>query len=389
MWLQRVVKCALLSLAIVLATRVNGEDILPSTSYFTGAMLVTLHGQKGVQKEISLEQAQYDQIRTLVSTHQQSRVDSFRHVRESGLKGDESARYLAEAAETQAVATATKLRTILQPEQYKRLQQITFHKQLRYQGVLFLQLDSIVKTLELSDEELSQWKMFLREQHERYRSELRELGEQARLNRGAFLTQEQQQRFEELFGEPFQGADLSLPDADHVTPWGPYLELLRNVRVRHDLEIVDDQLDKVEELLRKIESRYDTARRTSIRNRKEGNARDVFKAEVAAMRLIGIPELKEILVPHQIRRLEQLVFQTRARQQSGEPLRSELVASALQLSESQRIAILKSLDEQRAKAKAAANGIWNDTLKSSLEFVSAEKRARYYRLVGRPPEPLD
>lgn len=96
---------------------------------------------------------------------------------------------------------------------------------------------------------------------------------------------------------------------------------------------------------------------------------------------------QQILLPHQMKRLRQLIFQVRLAQYAPSPLRSPLVAETIGLTAAQQAKLFKTMEEQRAKTQMKKDALWKEVLATCVESLTPEQRARYHRLVGKPFEP--
>ena len=93
--------------------------------------------------------------------------------------------------------------------------------------------------------------------------------------------------------------------------------------------------------------------------------------------------LDEILLPHQQKRLKQLLFQVVSQRQGGEPLRTPVVARAIGLSQREHKALIDQLNIEAKRAAKKRVDVWEDVFRTCIEALTEEQQATYYRLVGK------
>jgi len=154
---------------------------------------VMLLAREDVQKELELVDDQLEQINKLRETSGQEMRDMFSGLRD--LPREEMGPKMAELMREAQAKTKRALEDILLPHQSERLNQLVVQWQL--QGGGLAQSDEVAKELGISDEQRDQLRAKTRELERALRKKLAEdlLKE---------LTPEQQAKYKELVGEPFE-----------------------------------------------------------------------------------------------------------------------------------------------------------------------------------------
>ncbi|MBI1900678.1 MAG: hypothetical protein HYS13_06150 [Planctomycetia bacterium] len=172
------------------------------------------------------------------------------------------------------------------------------------------------------------------------------------------------------------------------------LDLLRGDDVRKELELVDDQIEKLQVL---EERRQEEMRKLFAGGGGGAGARNL-SAEEREKRLAELTEaskkvqdaiqkeVDDILLPQQSKRLKQLVVQRRLRGFGGGIVSIDTLARALELSDEQKAelqekseALQKELQEEVARLQKKARS-------DLFELLTPEQRAQLESLTGEPFE---
>jgi Spy/CpxP family protein refolding chaperone len=159
--------------------------------------------------------------------------------------------------------------------------------------------------------------------------------------------------------------------------------LLGNEQVREALEIVDDQVQQIDEISEEMRSSmrdmFMNFRDLSDeeRQKKMTELNDEYQAKI-----------DEVLLPHQQKRLKQIMMQQRGRGRSGlagalsdDGLAKELNITASQKEEMQRVA-----EEARREMEEKVAQLRKEMEDKILGVLDAEQRDKYRELVGEPFE---
>lgn len=353
-------------------------------SFFGTSSLRTLSEYSVFQEEIDATSEQVAQASATVKEFR-SKIRAIAGQARS-LGNDKANRMFKEEHARQAEVAESRLRAILRPKQYLRLRQIVLQRYVKLLGVQILLSDSIVKELGLSAEELATWKQVITKQEKRQLDELKLLYE-ARLElEQKHLTPAQRAKFQEVYGERFAKGDRTLPPV-HTNPppeIGSHLELLVYPEIRNELEVIDEQHEKIKKLVDEIYDEHRELRALQRRHGKDKEAVKELEARVTALH-DGVPKiLDDILLPHQQKRLQQLLFQVVSQRQGGEPLRTPVVAEAIGMSQRQYKELIAKLDGEAKRAAKKSVDVWNDVFRTCIEALTEEQQTTYHRLVGKP-----
>jgi len=334
-----------------------------------------------VREEAGLIEQQHLQAKQLLADYNAARLRTARRLLGQGLSDADASQLLQAEMDQFAESLPMRLQGILRPEQHTRLQQVVLQKTLRGLGVLLLARPPIGEVLGLTPEERDAWKEVLQREQRRWHESRQRLPADAdRPSIREVLTPAQREHFEELHGELFrQGALPSLDDPRVGTSWPPEMDLLRNGDVRKEIELVEDQEAAIRDLLAMF------AREAQTLELKARLDHTEHKRSTTALRQAqALLQLQETLLPHQLRRLRQIIFQIRVRERFTDPFRSPLVSEALELTASQQKELWARMDAEAKAARQAEDELWDEVLRTCIEALTPEQQAKYHRLVGKP-----
>jgi hypothetical protein len=205
----------------------------------------------------------------------------------------------------------------------------------------------------------------------------------------AVLDEERRKQFESLYGEPYKDPILSSAlDDDGSFGLGPMLGLLRFASIRKEIEVVDEQYERIKRLTTSVLNQYFALNLGELSLEVDSDEHKKGVKRLKAMQDQELQQLEEILLPHQINRLKQLVFQSHVRRQGGgNPLRSPVVVGMLKLTEAEHAMLIAKLDEQVAAYRKETEDLQKDMLRATIEWLTPNQRANYFRLVGKPFDP--
>ena len=173
---------------------------------------------------------------------------------------------------------------------------------------------------------------------------------------------------------------------------GGVTDLLRDSGIRKELELVDDQIAKIEELGNQIRSEMQEvfAGFRGLRDLPEEERRAKMEEMQATMRAKGreVQErVEEVLLPHQRERLGQLMVQSRLRQGTARALGSEQMREALGLTEDQIEKLREASETKTRELEEKISKLREEARKEILEDVlTADQVARFEKMVGEPFE---
>lgn len=357
-------------------------DIFPLTGYSAREPYRKL-SQPDVREALEVTDEQMQQARRLNLQIQQMMLAASREARERGLHKEELQKFTVAKMDEQSAKLDEALKVILSPRQYKRLQQLAYHKSMPGQ-LWVVTMPHFLRQLQLSEDEAVAWGKVVKREHEAYGVAINEAYKSRHSLVGDFLTEEQHRIYATKFGEKMKRTAPRLA-ARGETYYAlvPALQLiLDDVEVTYDLEATDNQKEQLAEM----RTRWaDELKQWPVGQLSTGSLPDDRLPTVADLNRRFLAQLPEILLPHQIKRLDQLVMRARARTESGELMRTELFAETLKMSKTQRARLLKAMDERDRATKKDRVELARQTMKRIVEALTEEQQVRYHRLVGPPP----
>jgi Spy/CpxP family protein refolding chaperone len=185
------------------------------------------------------------------------------------------------------------------------------------------------------------------------------------------------------FGGPFGG--------------GGILGLAMREEVQQELQLVDEQQEKVQGLAEDMRAQartemremFEQMRDLSDEERREqwGEIRTRFETLSSEYQ----DKLNKVLLPHQLERLKQIDVQTRMRYQGASALTSGALAESLSLTDEQKQKLEKRAEEVREELQEQIRQLQIDARKKLLdEVLTSEQRAKLETLMGEQfdlPEP--
>lgn len=382
-----------LTLLVLLCRAGTAQDVLNLPEFFGKGPLRELATNPDLQNEIEATKEQVARVQEIrVEFDSEHRAISSRS-RTIGNK--EAERLFNELHLRQAKVTGARLRTVFTPAQYRRLRQVMLQLYIERLGVEFLLDQYIVAELKLDDEDdLAAWSALVKKEKRRYRAELDHLWKEKQDLESQALTQKQHDNLKEVLGDRFDVQYYTGFGVSETT--GPHLAILIHPAVRQELEVIDDQRDAIRKLAENVADQgkilereaRDAARAKNAKTGKRITPRvrndPEFRKSIAELH-DGVPKaLAAILLPHQMKRLRQLLFQATLR---TEPLRSPVVARAIGLTEKEHKQIIAKLDAQAKRSTERREASWTGTLRRCIEALPDEQEAAYYRLIGKPFPP--
>jgi len=167
------------------------------------------------------------------------------------------------------------------------------------------------------------------------------------------------------------------------------LQLLGQEGIQKELELVDDQVETLVELQ---QEQRDAMRETfmGMRERFQNmddderrNAWTEIQDEMRASNKEFDEKANDVLLPHQVTRLKQLLIQREnSRRGAGSGELSETLMEQLGVTEEQAEAMKKKAEEVRAKMTEKIQKIVKQAEEEILSVLDADQRAKYKELVG-------
>jgi Spy/CpxP family protein refolding chaperone len=177
---------------------------------------------------------------------------------------------------------------------------------------------------------------------------------------------------------------------------GGMLGLAQREEVQQELQLVDEQRDKVQGLADDMRNKIRDEMRPIFeqmrdlsddeRRAKFGEIRTKFESLNAEFE----KQLDKVLLPHQVERLKQIDLQSRIQRQGTSALTSGDIAKTLDLTDEQREKLEKRAEEVRQELQAQIRQLQVDARKKMLDVLTPEQQAKLQKLMGEQfdlPEP--
>lgn len=165
-----------------------------------GGDLFGLLNNESVQKELEVVPSQLDEIQKIGQDMREQMMEMFR-----GLRGasEEDRQAAFDKIRTLRTDMEKDLSKVLMPAQMQRLKQIQVQQQSRGRGGLAITNDNIAEQLGLTESQIADLRAKSEELQTEMRAKLDELRKSADDELLKLLTPEQQKKWKELIGEPF------------------------------------------------------------------------------------------------------------------------------------------------------------------------------------------
>jgi Spy/CpxP family protein refolding chaperone len=169
---------------------------------------------------------------------------------------------------------------------------------------------------------------------------------------------------------------------------GGVLGLVTREEVQEELQLVDEQREKVETV---VEDSRDQIREemrdmfSQMRDLSEDERRERFdeiRGRMDAMNAELEGKLKKVLLPHQFERLKQIDVQSRIQQRGASALSSGDLAEALDLTDEQREKLEQRAEEVRQELQEKIRKLQTEARDKMLDVLTTEQRAKLNELMG-------
>jgi hypothetical protein len=169
---------------------------------------------------------------------------------------------------------------------------------------------------------------------------------------------------------------------------GGVLGLLYRDDVRQDLQLVDEQQEKVDTLTDEIRTELQDEMRDMFRgfqdlsDEERQQQFEKIRERMEEVNADAEKRLKKVLLPHQFDRLKQIDVQMRVQQQGASALTSGALAETLDLTESQRERLEERAAEVEQELQEKIGQLRIEARKKLLDVLTAEQRAKLESLMG-------
>jgi hypothetical protein len=169
---------------------------------------------------------------------------------------------------------------------------------------------------------------------------------------------------------------------------GGVLGLLYRDDVRQDLQLVDEQQEKVEALAEEIRTELQDEMRDMFRGMQDLSDEErqqqfeKIRERMEDVNADAEKRLKKVLLPHQFDRLKQIDVQMRVQQQGAGALTSGELAETLDLTESQRERLEERAAEVEQELQEKISQLRIEARNKLLDVLTAQQRAKLESLMG-------
>lgn len=171
---------------------------------------------------------------------------------------------------------------------------------------------------------------------------------------------------------------------------GGLIGLAMREEVQQEIQLVDEQLDKVQAVAQEARDKMRAEMRTmfdQMRDLSDEERRARFgeiREKMEAMNAEVEQQLNKALLPHQLARLKQIDLQMRMQQRGEGGLSSRAVADALELSDEQREKLEQRAEEVRAELQEKIRQAQTEAREKLLEVLTPAQKAKLQELTGEP-----
>lgn len=185
------------------------------------------------------------------------------------------------------------------------------------------------------------------------------------------------------------GGELNMVGGDFVMPAPDPWSMINNPSVQKDLELVGDQLKRVQEM----QKEHSEEMRRQIGDLKKGGSIDLdnmkkMREVIESLQARQKEELQQLLLPHQIQRLRQVALQTHMRQAgTAGALSNAEVAEELGISEAQIKQLKEKAKELREQLEKDVKALQEKMKESLIAELTPEQQAKLKEMIGDKYEP--
>ncbi|MEM9185995.1 MAG: hypothetical protein AAGB00_05800 [Planctomycetota bacterium] len=194
----------------------------------------------------------------------------------------------------------------------------------------------------------------------------------------------------DAFAQPgggFGGRGFGGRGGDRPNPFG-IGALLMSEDVRGEIELLEEQEQELramgEEMRDKMRSAFSGMRDLPREERRA--AMEDARSEMESIRSEMESRVKEVLMPHQFERLQQIEVQQQMRRGGTASIASGRAADLLGLTDAQKEEMQKKAQEEQERLQAKIQELRAAARDEILTVLTPEQRAKYDELVGKPFE---
>jgi hypothetical protein len=165
-----------------------------------------------------------------------------------------------------------------------------------------------------------------------------------------------------------------------------YFDLLEQPKVVEDLQLVEEQTAEIRQRRQPTQSEVVSKVREAFTNAGHDMADRVksIKAVLETVPEIEERALKEVLLDHQLDRARQLRRQTEINRVGILKVLTDMKKDGLELTAEQHRQITESIEKANQERLQLLKDLQAKEIRSILEFLNTDQRAKWTRLIGRP-----
>jgi len=190
-------------------------------------------------------------------------------------------------------------------------------------------------------------------------------------------------------GEPGRGGPPGPGGPGGFFGGGGMLGLVARDEVQQELQLVDEQKDKVrgitDEMRNKMREQFRDVM-GQMQNLSDDERRAKFgeiRTKIEAMNAETEKQLEKVLLPHQLDRLRQIDLQTKVQSRGASALTSGDVAKALKLTDEQREKLEKRAAEVQEELQTKIKQLQADARKKMLDVLTPDQQAQLEKMMGQ------
>jgi Spy/CpxP family protein refolding chaperone len=170
---------------------------------------------------------------------------------------------------------------------------------------------------------------------------------------------------------------------------GGIVGLVARDEVQQELQLVDEQKDKVRSITDEVRNKLRDQMRdmfTQMRDPSDEERRAKFgeiRTKLEAVNADTEKELEKVLLPHQMERLKQIDLQTKIQQRGSSALTSGDVAKALNLTDEQRDKLEKRAAEVQEELQTQIKQLQADARKKMIDVLTPDQQAQLEKMMGQ------
>jgi Spy/CpxP family protein refolding chaperone len=175
-------------------------------------------------------------------------------------------------------------------------------------------------------------------------------------------------------------------------PGGPFggglLGLAMRDEVQQELQLVDEQKDKVRGIVDNMRTKVQDEMRgmfAQMRDLSDEQRRakfDEIRKKFESINADMEKQLDKVLLPHQLERLKQIDLQAKIRQNGASALTGGDIAAALNLTDEQRANLEKRAAEVQAELQTKIRELQADARKKMLDALTPDQQAQLQKMMG-------